>query len=332
MSENKRELVLNAFDGKQTSRVPIGFWFHFARDEVIDGLADPSVIEENIAGHTKFVNGFRPDFVKLMSDGFFNYPNESLKGVKSVAGLKGVEPLDPGHPWFEGQVELVKRQLAALPEEVATFYNLFAPSVTLKILLGGFSENSNRLLAQFIRDDEQAVRDALDVIAGDVAKVAVSVVEEAGATGVYLSLQAVQDGSVGEEVYKRVVAPSEIKVLEAAGSVSQYNILHICGYEGSRNNLNWFKDYPAKAVNWAVAVEGVPLSEGKKIFGGRAVIGGFGNTAKDVLYKGTKEEIQAEARRIIADAGTTGVIVGADCTVPRDIDLSHLEWVREALR
>ena len=82
--------------------------------------------------------------------------------------------------------------------------------------------------------------------------------------------------------------------------------------------------------NFAAAVEGVSLSQGKQLFGGKAIIGGFANTANGVLYKGTKEQIQAETRKLLADAGRTGVILGADCTVPRDIDLEHLEWVRES--
>jgi uroporphyrinogen decarboxylase len=87
-------------------------------------------------------------------------------------------------------------------------------------------------------------------------------------------------------------------------------------------------DYPAEIINWASIVEGVPLSAGKKLFGGKPVLGGFGNTKDDVLYKGRKEEIEAETERLLADAGTEGVILGADCTVPRGIPLEHLEWVR----
>lgn len=332
MSENKKELVLNAFDGKSVSRVPVGFWFHFAKDESADGLADPSIIETNIAGHTKFVNSFKPDFVKLMSDGFFNYPNETLKNIKTVSDLKNIQPLPENHIWFKAQVELVKKQIAALPEDVATFYNLFAPSTTVKILLGVFDRSANTKLADLIEADENAVIHALDVIAGDIAKVAVSVIKEAGATGIYLSAQSIQDKRITEEVYKRVISPSELKILKAANEASEYNILHICGFEGSRNNLTWFKDYPAKAINWAVVVEGVSLSEGKKIFGGRTVIGGFGNTTNDVLYKGTKEEIQSETKRLLSESGRDSVIIGADCTVPRDIDLAHLEWVREAAK
>lgn len=52
----------------------------------------------------------------------------------------------------------------------------------------------------------------------------------------------------------------------------------------------------------------------------------------ELLYKGSKEEIQAETKRILAEAGRQGVLLGADCTVPRDIDWKHFEWVREAAR
>ena len=72
------------------------------------------------------------------------------------------------------------------------------------------------------------------------------------------------------------------------------------------------------------------MSKGKTLFGGRAVIGGFGQTEQDLLYKGTEAEIKEETRRLLQDAGTTGVILGADCTIPRDTDPKHLQWVREA--
>jgi uroporphyrinogen decarboxylase len=87
-----------------------------------------------------------------------------------------------------------------------------------------------------------------------------------------------------------------------------------------------------KTINWAAVVEGVPLEEGRKIFGGRAALGGFGNLDNEVLYIGTKEEIQAETKRILEKAGRTGIILGADCTVPRDTNWEHFAWVREAAK
>ena len=72
------------------------------------------------------------------------------------------------------------------------------------------------------------------------------------------------------------------------------------------------------------------MEEGEEIFGHRCVIGGFDNNADGVLYSGTKEEVQAETRAILDRAGTRGVILGADCTVPKDIDPERFNWVRDA--
>ena len=44
----------------------------------------------------------------------------------------------------------------------------------------------------------------------------------------------------------------------------------------------------------------------------------------------TRAQVEAETRRILAAAGRTGVILGADCTVPPDIDWQRFEWVRTA--
>ena len=68
------------------------------------------------------------------------------------------------------------------------------------------------------------------------------------------------------------------------------------------------------------------------MFGGKTVIGGFDNTVKGLLYKGTKEQIQAETKKLLDEAGKTGIILGADCTVPKDISFERFEWVREAAK
>jgi uroporphyrinogen decarboxylase len=76
-------------------------------------------------------------------------------------------------------------------------------------------------------------------------------------------------------------------------------------------------------------VEGISLGTGKKLFGGKPLIGGFDNTVNGLLYRGGKEAIEAETDRLLKEAGRRGIALGADCTVPRDIDLQRLAWVRE---
>jgi uroporphyrinogen decarboxylase len=158
-----------------------------------------------------------------------------------------------------------------------------------------------------------------------------TVIKDGGADGIYLSVQNPSISKVSDDEYHKIVTPADKIVLDAANALSDNNILHICGYAGAKNHLDAWTGYKAKAYNWAVNVEGVSLAEGKKLFGGAAVIGGFDNTSDGILYKkGTKQEIEAFTEKLIAEVGKTGVIIGADCTVPDDIDFERLEWVRGA--
>ena len=166
------------------------------------------------------------------------------------------------------------------------------------------------------------------MIAEDLAVLSEKVIREGKTDGIYLSVQNIQDARITSGLYQEVITPGELKILSSANKASEYNILHICGYEGSRNDLNLYVSYNAKIVNWAVNIENVSLEEGKKLFGGRAVIGGFDNRPNGLLHRGSKEEIEAYTEKLIHHAGKTGIILGADCTVPRDIDLNRLEWVR----
>ena len=94
------------------------------------------------------------------------------------------------------------------------------------------------------------------------------------------------------------------------------------------NNLELFKDYDAAAINWAVHAEGVTLGEGKKLFGGKPVFGGFEQAT--VIYKGARPHVEDETFNILDEVGQLGVMIGADCTVPNDIDERRLGWVVEA--
>lgn len=327
MSE-KKQLVLDAFNNKPTKRVPIGFWFHYTADELQSAYDIPEMRTQNISGHNRFVSTFKPDFVKLMSDGYFFEPKTGafLKNVKSASELRNLKPIAADDVWIRDQVSLVRELTSSFGSEVATFYNIFAPATAFKWSAGG----GDKKLADFIKQDKDAVIYALGVIAQNTEILAKAVIQEGGADGIYLSVQSLQDASVGPDLYAEVVSPSELAILTAANAAGGTNILHVCGYEGARNNLSIFKNYPAKVINFASVVEGVSLGAGKKLFGGKAVIGGFANTKDGLLYKGTKEEIQAETKRLLDEAGRTGVILGADCTIPKDTDFAHLEWVREA--
>ena len=327
---SKRELVLKAFRGEPVDRVPVGFWHHFTNeDEWLVGFGNQAIIEKNLAGHQAFLAEVEPDFIKLMSDGYFAYPNERLKKVQSIKDLADIEPLGADHPWISEQVELVQKIRAGFTEDLVAIYNIFAPVTYFKWLIGKVAGGDD-IIADFLVEDAVLTKRVLDVIAQDIAALTERIIKEAGADGIYLSVQSIQDARVSAEDYKAFIAPSELAVLEAANTAGGVNILHICGYEGARNDVHLFTDYPAQVINWAVGPEGISLAEGRKLFGGRTVLGGFENGKDGLLYTGSQAAIQDETKRLIAEAGKNALIIGADCTIPSDIEVERIQWVRQA--
>jgi uroporphyrinogen decarboxylase len=91
-----------------------------------------------------------------------------------------------------------------------------------------------------------------------------------------------------------------------------------------------YNDY-ADVVNWGVYEAPMSLSEGKKLFPNKCILGGLKNHG-GVLQNGTKNEIETEVHGIINDFGRKGFILGADCTIPNDTDMERLKTAINAAR
>ena len=279
----KRDLVLKAFNNEKTDRVPVGFWFHYAKDE--SAPQSDEIVKINYKGHVKFIEDWDPDYVKIMSDGFFNYPGFPEEPIKTAADLKKIKSGKPETlKWIDDQVAHVKNITDKYGKDIVTIYNVFSPASYLFIGIDGFKLDS---IVKLYNEDPEALKSALLTIADDIKILAARVIKEGGADGIYFSVG--NFNGISKSEYQKYIAPAEKAVLEAANAVNDSSMLHICGFEGRRNDLTTYADYPVKVINWAAGVERVSLAEGKKIFGGRAVVGGFANTASGILYKGTKE-------------------------------------------
>ncbi|MDR2352458.1 MAG: uroporphyrinogen decarboxylase [Deltaproteobacteria bacterium] len=321
--ENKRELISQTFNFSKTSRVPVGFWFHFLSEaESGDILEDPHLLVRNLEGHRRFLEAFQPDLVKIMTDGFFRYPMAS--NIPGYLSLGGIQKLTLSHPWIERQLELATK-VRSLDPKNTFFYNIFSPSTFLRFLLG--FENYFSLLNSYTSIVREILLEMGDLL-GDFASL---LIKECYLDGIYLSVQNPNIFSYSSEFYAQNIAPGELLVLEKAREAGGKNILHICGYAGIKNRLNDFREYPAQAISYAANVENVSLKEARDLFSGKVIIGGFPNTPGSLLTTGSEEEIRNFTKGLIKDFGP-GLIVGADCTVPNDISLERLSWVREAAR
>ncbi|MCY7019588.1 uroporphyrinogen decarboxylase [Streptococcus sanguinis] len=282
---SKKELVLRAFRGEEVDRVPVGFWFHFvSQEEKMLGLNNPVIFNKSVEGHAAYVRAARPDFVKIMSDGFFKYPSALYSDhVESIRDLAAIQSIGEHHPWIEQQIEMVKAVKASYPEDLASFYNIFAPVTYLKRWFRREGSRGDREIADFLAEDSELTGHVLDVIAGDIAILTRRIIEEAGIEGIYLSTQQIQDGRVDAASYRRYIEPSTVKILEVANAA-----------------------------------------------GGQTVLGGFENGRAALLNTGSRAELEAETKQLLAETGSQRVILGADCTVPDDFEVERLDWIRQA--
>lgn len=314
----KKERLMKAFQNEEVDRVPVGFWFHLPEDMDLD--------KQCVDAHVDYFHQCDVDMVKIMCDGYFDYPNSIIPHIKSPEDWFKMEPMGPEHPFITGQVKRAREIVSRLKDEACTFYNVFCPMSYLRFA------TSDELLMRHLRENPEAVLYAMDIIATDAALLTELLITEAGCTGIYYCVQNAEQYRFTEEEYRNYVRPGDLKVLEHANRFSDNNILHCCGWAGDKNQVEVWRDYPAKVINWATFIEELYLTQGKVFFGGRCVLGGFDNRPQGVLCSGTKEEIEEYTRGLLEQHGTKGIVIGADCTLPRDIHLDRITWVVETVK
>lgn len=316
----KRERVIAAMNNQPVDRPPVGFWFHFSAEQA---KGQPCV-----DAHLNYYNHIDTDIAKLMCDGYFDYPNPVAKHIKESKDVKEwytMKPLGADSPFVREQVERAKAVKAGLTSDCLILYNVFAPFSTLRFGVG------DDIVMQHLKEDPDAIAYALDVVVQDNALLCELLMTEAKIDGVYYCVQGGEKDRFTPDEYTKIVTPSDLKVLEHANKFSDLNVLHCCGWAGIPNNLGVWQNYPAKAINWACFVENVDLAAGKAFFGGKCVLGGFDNRKDSLIVNGTKEEIQTYTKELVAKVGTTGIMLGADCTLPGSIDVERIQWVVDAV-
>ena len=328
-----RETVLKALHNETVDQIPASFWRHFADNEFTNAATTPRVLTTNLNGHRDYYQAVDVDFAKTMLDGYFPYPFHGVNDPKSITDLHNLRPIEDNDPWLTGQVALAEKQ-KQLAGDRPTFVTMFSPLFLLKwALIEHYQEPlllADKRFADMYEEDPQLVLHVLKVISDDQKKVAKALMTT-DIDGIYYSTQEIQDERTSNpQFFEEVMEPIDIDVQNTINAVSPLNILHICGFDGADNHLDWFVNYPLQVINWATETDGYSLAAGKKLFGDRPVMGGLDNSTKGILYSGTKQQIQDKVHALISEAGNQGVLLGADCTVPRDIDYDHLRWAIEA--
>lgn len=332
MIENKRDLLKKAFNNEEVNRVPIGFWHHFVLgEEQFKGLEDKSILDKVVQGHLEYYKNTNPDMMKLMNEGFMGYPPIMDNDLETAEDLLRIKSIGPEHPWITEQVEHVRRLVDLFGDEVMTFYNVFAPLQVIRIRLE-FLDLDFKKFVYLAENFPEEFHAAGMEIQKDINTLVEKLFTETNLDGIYYCVQNIQSKRYILEQYNKYIKPTEIEVLATANKYREYNILHICGYAHHKNDLTFYSgsDYESKIYNWATFTEGVSIEEGKKIFPNKCILGGFDNNPGTLIDKGTKEELDLYVKKLIDENGYKGYVIGADCSIPNDIDDEQIKYISEA--
>lgn len=309
---NKRERVIAAIEKKPVDHVPASFSLHFPK-EAWKGQA-------GVDAHLSFMEQTGCDILKVM--------NENL--VPLVGEMNGPADWDqvPAHtkdsPFMRDQLELTKMVLESYKGEafsLATIHGITASTIHPIEARYGYVP-VREMLCEHLRADEKPVLAAMDRIADAMCEL---VVESAslGIDGIYYASLGGERHFFTDEEFARWIEPFDLRIMKTAREAGLYNFLHIC-----KENLNVqrYANYGelADVVNWGVFETHFSLEEGRKLFPNATIMGGLANRS-GVLVEGSLEEIAAAVKKVVAEFGSTGFILGADCTLPTEIALERVK-------
>lgn len=315
----KKERVWAAIRGKETDCVPIGFSLHFAKDKA-EG-------EEGVASHLRFFRETDTDIIKIMNENLVPDVGE----IRRPEDWKKIPSYSLRDGFMQRQIEMVQRIMEQADSDafaIGTLHGICASAIHPIEARYGY-EGVRELLCAHIRENKTPVMDAFKRITDGMCGLAVKY-KELGLEGIYYAALGGEERYFTDEEFKECIEPFDRQILQVSREAGGVNFLHICKDGLNMQRYASYNDL-ADVVNFGVYETNFSLEEGRKLFPGTCIMGGLANRS-GVLVEGTIEELQAAVREIVHGYGKKGFILGADCTLPTEIDYARIRAVAEAVR
>ncbi len=301
---NKREIVLSLLDaGVDTPYIPSGFFIHF----------DPRFHRGQAAidKHLEYFNYTGMDFVKIQYENRFPVVTE-IKRPKDWAKMPFY-----GADFYADQINIAKALVDAAGKDAFVLMTLYSP-----FMCAGHSVGK-AILAEHLRENPSQVRKGIEIVADSLMTFVKGCID-VGIDGFYHSTQGGETHRFeGVPIFDECIRPYDLALMEEIERSCVFNILHVCDYEGGYTDLSPFVDYPGHVVNVNPNIGAETLS-GQQVVEmfGRPFMGGLDR--QGVIATGTKDEIKAEVNSVCRQA-PSNFILGADCTLPGDIDWENIK-------
>lgn len=312
---DKRTRVLNAMDGLPVDRVPTAFYTHF--------LTPKEQKDNAVSAQIAWFNECNMDCLCIETDGYMEYP---IVNTGSLNDWRGIKVHTKDHPYIAGQLDRAKRIREGI-KDGAVFFVVFTPFSTIKHTIGG-----EELVMDYYHEDPAFVTDVMKVLEEDTFRLMDHLAEETGIDGFFVSLQNAEWWRFDRDEYREYMAPWDMRIIDHANSLLPHGITHMCSWTGLPNQLDLWKDYNYKTVNWSLSIEkDMDFKKARDYFKpGTCLMAGFDTTPRGILYRGSEEEIKDFTKKLLDQAGQKGTILCGDCSAQMDTDRGHIRAVAEA--
>jgi len=299
---NKRDTLLSLVDSQTPpAYVPAAFFMHF----------DPAYHQGQAAidKHLEFFRATGMDFVKIQ----YEQGVPPAPPIRTAADWAHAPRCDEA--FFETTIRVAEGLVKAAKDEALVIMTVYSPFMWAAQLAGA------ETLAEHLRENPNAVSKGLDIMTENVLTL-VRGCRQVAVDGFYVSSQGGEAFRFpGTDLFQKYIKPTDLAVWDEIQSCI-FNILHICDYAGSYDDLNPFLDYPGHVVNCSLTLGERTLrpTDVAEMFK-RPFMGGL--ERKGVIATGGLEEIRQAAEGVLAEASER-FILAADCTVPSDTPWEHL--------
>ena len=300
---NKRERMLQWLQGKnEPGYTPAAFFLHFDEQHKLGFAAAKK--------HLEYFQYTDMDFVKIQ----FEQAYAPVDFLKAPSDWSKIVPkkLD----FYEDQLVAVREIVKAKKKEALIVMTLYSPFMWAGHLA------TRPALFRHLEENPEAVKKGLNALV-ESQMLFVRECIKIGVDGFYMSTQGSESGQLASPaLFIDYVKPSDLVAMREVTSACPFNILHVCDYNAPYTSYDAVLDYPGQVVNCNPKMKDDQLSlKNISTMFKRPVMGGMDRHG--VLANGSPEQIESEVQKVLKDAPGQ-FILGADCTVPGDLDWNKL--------
>lgn len=300
---SKRDRMLQWLEGKaEPGYTPAAFFLHFDDQHRVGSAAANKHLE-----YFKFTD---MDFVKIQFE--VEYQPVDFKKPSDWSKMKA-NKLD----FYEPQLVAVREIVKAAKKDALVIMTTYSP------YMWAGQAATYTTLGRHLNEDPEAVKRGLDAIVESQLLFMRKCIE-IGVDGFYMSTQGSESGQFTDpKIFNNYIKPADLVAMQEVTKKCPFNILHVCDYVAPYESYTQVLDYPGQVVNCNTHLKDKTLSwSDLSTMFKRPLMGGMDRHG--VLTTGTMDQIEAEVKNVLANR-PKHFILGADCTVPGDIDWKRLQ-------